>query len=66
VKLSIAKNAEVLSAGKFVARPSGEDPAKNSVKINIPAGWFAFVSGVGRFCEISLHIPMYILMVRFL
>ncbi|KAF5326845.1 hypothetical protein D9619_004236 [Psilocybe cf. subviscida] len=34
--------------GKFVARPSSEDPTKNSIKINIPAGWFAFVSGISR------------------
>ncbi|KAF4611629.1 hypothetical protein D9613_003980 [Agrocybe pediades] len=30
------------------SRPSCETPAGHSVKVNIPAGWFAFVSGLSR------------------
>jgi hypothetical protein len=48
IKLGITKNAEVLASGKFVARPTSEDPTKNALRINVPAGWYGFVSGLSR------------------
>ncbi|KAF9558504.1 hypothetical protein CPC08DRAFT_751419 [Agrocybe pediades] len=47
VKLSVTRNAEV-GPEKMIARPSSEPPSGNSLKVNIPAGWFAFVSGLSR------------------
>ncbi|KAF4613906.1 hypothetical protein D9613_007558 [Agrocybe pediades] len=47
VKLSVTRNAEV-GPGRMVARPCSEPPSGNSIKVNIPAGWFAFVSGLSR------------------
>lgn len=46
VKQTVTRNAEVGPGGKYTARPASEHLDGSMIKINIPAGWFAFVSGV--------------------
>ncbi|KAF5325156.1 hypothetical protein D9619_009930 [Psilocybe cf. subviscida] len=55
IKLGITKNAErerqraeLLASGRFIARPTSDDPAENSYRINVPLGWYGFVSGFSR------------------